>query len=159
MKAKYQKGGRKNEYRKVKRVEYRSARVYWLNCLTWARIYGRKNSEMLSTRGNQKLFSATESADLSPETSEKLQSIQALIEYWIRRGGGYNMRPDSRYTEKFLKGLTTLTGCPIKGSAVCKRKQPFNILEHPRIWNQMKNSSKRSGCSTSSLPPTTFENL
>jgi len=38
------------------------------------------------------------------------------------------------HTENFLKGLTTLTGIPMKKiKEYAKDNSPFNILEHPRI--------------------------
>jgi DNA repair protein RadC len=42
------------------------------------------------------------------------------------------MKQDKRHAEKFLKGLTTLTGLPYKKiQQYAKENNPFNILEHP----------------------------
>jgi DNA repair protein RadC len=44
------------------------------------------------------------------------------------------MKKDVQHTEKFLKGLTTLTGLPYKKvQQYVKGNNPFNILEHPHI--------------------------
>ena len=44
------------------------------------------------------------------------------------------MKQDIRHTEKFLKGLTTLTGLPYKKvQQYVKGNNLFNILEHPHI--------------------------
>ena len=38
------------------------------------------------------------------------------------------------YTNNFLKGLTSLTGIPIKKiQEYAKENNPFNILEHPKV--------------------------
>lgn len=53
------------------------------------------------------------------------------------------MEHDELYTEKFLKGLTNLTGLPYKKAyQYAKENSPFNILEHPNImepnWEQLE---------------------
>ena len=55
-----------------------------------------------------------------------------------------NMKQEMQHTEKFLKGLTSLTGLPYKKlQQYVKTNNPFNILEHPHIMEPMKNSLKR----------------
>jgi len=52
----------------------------------------------------------------------------------MKKGGRHNMKQDIRHTEKFLKGLTTLTGLPYKKvQQYVKGNNLFNILEHPHI--------------------------
>jgi len=56
------------------------------------------------------------------------------------------MRPDTRHTEKFLKGLTTLTGLPYKKvQQYVKQNNPFNILEHPRIMDPNEKQLEKIG--------------
>jgi DNA repair protein RadC len=56
------------------------------------------------------------------------------------------MRPDTRHTEKFLKGLTTLTGLPYKKlQRYVKQNNPFNILEHPRIMEPNEKQLEKIG--------------
>ena len=56
------------------------------------------------------------------------------------------MRQDPRHTEKFLKGLTTLTGLPYKKvRQYVKQNNPFNILEHPRIMEPNEKQLEKIG--------------
>jgi len=49
-------------------------------------------------------------------------------------GVRHNMKQDLLHTEKFLKGLATLTGLSYKKvQQYVKGNNPFNILEHPHI--------------------------
>lgn len=44
------------------------------------------------------------------------------------------MQQHNEHTEKFLKGLTTLTGLPYQRvQQYAKENNPFNILEHPQV--------------------------
>lgn len=64
----------------------------------------------------------------------------------MEKGGGYNMKQDIRYTEKFLKGLTTLTGMPYKKvQQYVKGNNLFNILEHPRIMEPNERQLEKIG--------------
>lgn len=52
----------------------------------------------------------------------------------MKKGGRFNMKQNIKYTEKFLKGLTNLTGLSYKKvQQYVKTNSPFNILEHPHI--------------------------
>jgi len=56
------------------------------------------------------------------------------------------MRPEPQHTEKFLKGLTTLTGLPYKKlQQYVKQNNPFNILEHPRIMEPNEKQLEKIG--------------
>ena len=56
------------------------------------------------------------------------------------------MRSDTLHTEKFLKGLTTLTGLPYKKlQQYVKQNNPFNILEHPRIMDPNEKQLEKIG--------------
>jgi len=56
------------------------------------------------------------------------------------------MKPDIRHTEKFLKGLTALTGLPYnKALQYVKGNNPFNILEHPRILEPNEKQLEKIG--------------
>jgi len=50
------------------------------------------------------------------------------------------MSKDLRYTSNFLKGLTKLTGLPLKKiQQYAKENNPFNILEHPQVMEPNAN--------------------
>ena len=56
------------------------------------------------------------------------------------------MKQDLVHTEKFLKGLTTLTGLPYKKvQQYVKENNPFNILEHPHIMEPNEKQLKKIG--------------
>lgn len=56
------------------------------------------------------------------------------------------MKQDIRHTEKFLKGLTTLTGLPYKKvQQYVKGNNPFNILEHPHIMKPNEKQLEKIG--------------
>jgi len=56
------------------------------------------------------------------------------------------MRQDPLHTEKFLKGLSTLTGLPYKKvQQYVKQNNPFNILEHPRIMEPNEKQLEKIG--------------
>ncbi|MEW5920552.1 MAG: JAB domain-containing protein [Bacillota bacterium] len=56
------------------------------------------------------------------------------------------MKQDMRHTEKFLKGLTTLTGLPYKKvQQYVKGNNPFNILEHPHIMEPNEKQLEKIG--------------
>ena len=56
------------------------------------------------------------------------------------------MKQDIRHTEKFLKGLTTLTGLPYKKvQQYVKENNPFNILEHPHIMEPNEKQLEKIG--------------
>jgi len=56
------------------------------------------------------------------------------------------MKRDIRNTEKFLKGLTALTGLPYKKlQQYVKGNNPFNILEHPRILEPNEKQLEKIG--------------
>jgi len=64
----------------------------------------------------------------------------------MKKGGGYNMKQDILHTEKFLKGLTTLTGLPYKKvQQYAKGNNPFNILEHPHIMEPNEKQLEKIG--------------
>lgn len=53
---------------------------------------------------------------------------------------------DILHTEKFLKGLTTLTGLPYKKvQQYVKGNNPFNILEHPQIIEPSEKQLEKIG--------------
>lgn len=56
------------------------------------------------------------------------------------------MKQDMQHTEKFLKGLTTLTGLPYKKvQQYVKGNNPFNILEHPQIMEPNEKQLEKIG--------------
>jgi len=56
------------------------------------------------------------------------------------------MKQDMQYTEKFLKGLTNLTGLPYKKvQQYVKTNNPFNILEHPHIMEPNEKQLEKIG--------------
>jgi DNA repair protein RadC len=56
------------------------------------------------------------------------------------------MKQDIRHAEKFLKGLTTLTGLPYKKvKQYAKGNNPFNILEHPHIMEPNEKQLEKIG--------------
>lgn len=56
------------------------------------------------------------------------------------------MKQDILHTEKFLKGLTTLTGLPYKKiQQYVKGNNPFNILEHPHIMEPNEKQLEKIG--------------
>ena len=56
------------------------------------------------------------------------------------------MKKDVQHTEKFLKGLTTLTGLPYKKvQQYVKENNPFNILEHPHIMEPNEKQLEKIG--------------
>jgi DNA repair protein RadC len=56
------------------------------------------------------------------------------------------MKQDIQHTEKFLKGLTNLTGLPYKKvQQYVKTNNPFNILEHPHIMEPSEKQLERIG--------------
>ena len=56
------------------------------------------------------------------------------------------MKQDIRHTEKFLKGLTTLTGLPYKKvQQYVKENNPLNILEHPHIMEPNEKQLEKIG--------------
>jgi len=56
------------------------------------------------------------------------------------------MKQDIMHTEKFLKGLTTLTGLPYKKiQQYVKGNNPFNILEHPHIMEPNEKQLEKIG--------------
>lgn len=56
------------------------------------------------------------------------------------------MKRDIQHTEKFLKGLTALTGLPYKKiQQYVKGNNPFNILEHPRILEPNERQLEKIG--------------
>ena len=56
------------------------------------------------------------------------------------------MKQDLLHTEKFLKGLTTLTGLPYKKvQQYVKGNNPFNILEHPHIMEPNEKQLEKIG--------------
>lgn len=56
------------------------------------------------------------------------------------------MTQDTRHTENFLKGLTTLTGLPYKKvQQYLKLNNPFNLLEHPHILEPNEKQLERIG--------------
>ncbi len=56
------------------------------------------------------------------------------------------MKQDLVHTEKFLKGLTTLTGLPYKKvQQYVKENNPFNILEHPHIMEPNEKQLEKIG--------------
>lgn len=56
------------------------------------------------------------------------------------------MKQDIQHTEKFLKGLTTLTGLPYKKvQQYVKENNPFNILEHPHIMEPNEKQLEKIG--------------
>lgn len=62
------------------------------------------------------------------------------------KGVKHNMKQDLVHTEKFLKGLTTLTGLPYKKvQQYVKENNPFNILEHPHIMEPNEKQLKKIG--------------
>ena len=62
------------------------------------------------------------------------------------KGGEHNMKQDIMHTEKFLKGLTTLTGLPYKKiQQYVKGNNPFNILEHPHIMEPNEKQLEKIG--------------
>ena len=64
----------------------------------------------------------------------------------MEKGDGHNMKQDILHTEKFLKGLTLLTGLPYKKvQQYVKVNNPFNILEHPRIMEPNERQLEKIG--------------
>jgi DNA repair protein RadC len=64
----------------------------------------------------------------------------------MKKGGGYSMKQDIQHTEKFLKGLTTLTGLPYKKvQQYVKGNNPLNILEHPHIMEPNEKQLEKIG--------------
>ena len=56
------------------------------------------------------------------------------------------MKQDLLHTEKFLKGLTTLTGLPYKKvQQYVRENNPFNILEHPHIMEPNEKQLEKIG--------------
>ena len=56
------------------------------------------------------------------------------------------MKQNLVHTERFLKGLTTLTGLPYKKvQHYVKENNPFNILEHPHIMEPNKKQLEKIG--------------
>jgi len=56
------------------------------------------------------------------------------------------MKQNLVHTERFLKGLTTLTGLPYKKvQQYVKENNPFNILEHPHIMEPNKKQLEKIG--------------
>lgn len=56
------------------------------------------------------------------------------------------MKQDILHAEKFLKGLTTLTGLPYKKiQQYAKVNNPFNILEHPHIMEPNEKQLEKIG--------------
>lgn len=56
------------------------------------------------------------------------------------------MKREIQHTEKFLKGLTSLTGLPYKKvQQYIKGNNPFNILEHPRILEPNEKQLEKIG--------------
>jgi len=56
------------------------------------------------------------------------------------------VRQDKKQTEKFLKGLTTLTGLPYKKiQQYAKENNPFNILEYPQIMEPNEKQLEKIG--------------
>ena len=56
------------------------------------------------------------------------------------------MKQDLLHTEKFLRGLTTLTGLPYKKVQLyVDRNNLFNILEHPRIMEPNEKQLEKIG--------------
>ena len=56
------------------------------------------------------------------------------------------MKQDIQHTEKFLKGLTNLTGLPYKKiQQYVKSNNPFNILEHPHIMEPNEKQLEKIG--------------
>lgn len=56
------------------------------------------------------------------------------------------MKRDLKHTEKFLKGLTSITGLPYKKvQQYVKGNNPFNILEHPRVLDPNEKQLKKIG--------------
>ncbi|WP_051273466.1 JAB domain-containing protein [Desulfotruncus alcoholivorax] len=56
------------------------------------------------------------------------------------------MKSDTLHTEKFLKGLTTLTGLPYKKlQQYVKQNNPFNILEYPHIMEPNEKQLEKIG--------------
>ncbi|PKM90799.1 MAG: DNA repair protein [Firmicutes bacterium HGW-Firmicutes-12] len=56
------------------------------------------------------------------------------------------MKRDMQHTEKFLKGLTSLTGLPYKKVLqYVKGNNPFNILEHPRVLEPNEKQLEKIG--------------
>jgi len=56
------------------------------------------------------------------------------------------MKQDKKYTENFLKGLTSLTGLPYKKvQHYAKENNPFNILEHPQIMEPNEKQLEKIG--------------
>ncbi len=58
----------------------------------------------------------------------------------------HNMKQEMQHTEKFLKGLTSLTGLPYKKlQQYVKTNNPFNILEHPHIMEPNEKQLEKIG--------------
>lgn len=56
------------------------------------------------------------------------------------------MSKDLRYTSNFLKGLTKLTGLPLKKiQQYAKENNPFNILEHPQVMEPNEKQLEKIG--------------
>jgi len=56
------------------------------------------------------------------------------------------MKQSTKYTEKFLRGLTTLTGLSYqKVQQYAKENNPFNILEHPQIMEPNEKQLEKIG--------------
>ena len=56
------------------------------------------------------------------------------------------MKQEMQHTEKFLKGLTNLTGLPYKKlQQYVKTNNPFNILEHPHIMKPNEKQLEKIG--------------
>ncbi len=56
------------------------------------------------------------------------------------------MKQDTRHTESFIKGLTTLTGLPYrKVQQYLKVNNPFNILEHPHVLEPNEKQLEKIG--------------
>jgi len=64
----------------------------------------------------------------------------------MKKGGKCNMKQEMQHTEKFLKGLTSLTGLPYKKlQQYVKTNNPFNILEHPHIMEPNEKQLEKIG--------------
>jgi DNA repair protein RadC len=64
----------------------------------------------------------------------------------MKKGGKRNMKQEMQHTEKFLKGLTSLTGLSYKKlQQYVKTNNPFNILEHPHIMEPNEKQLEKIG--------------
>jgi|SRR5690554_873033 len=64
----------------------------------------------------------------------------------MKKGGKHSMKQEMQHTEKFLKGLTSLTGLPYKKlQQYVKTNNPFNILEHPHIMEPNEKQLEKIG--------------